>query len=125
VIESGSSDDTVTIVEKYGAKIVKITPDEFTFGRSLNWGGAAALGALVLNVSAHGYPVYPDWLEKMLRRSKMLRSRLAIENNAGEQPIIILSTNFFKNSSLTFRNLSKDSPIRIVNVAIRRSLWER
>jgi len=36
LVDSGSTDDTVSIAESYGAKIVHIPPQDFTFGRSLN-----------------------------------------------------------------------------------------
>ncbi len=38
LVDSGSTDLTVEIAEKYGAKIVHIPSAEFTFGRSLNFG---------------------------------------------------------------------------------------
>src|SRR5438045_4006591 len=66
LVDSGSTDETVSIAESYGAKIVRIPPQEFTFGRSLNMGLQAATRALVVIASAHVYPVYPDWLERLL-----------------------------------------------------------
>ena len=33
LVDSGSTDDTVSIAESYGAKLVRIAPQEFTFGR--------------------------------------------------------------------------------------------
>lgn len=66
LVDSGSTDDTVKIAEQYGAKIVHIAPKDFTFGRSLNLGIAAATCDLVVIASAHVYPVYPDWIERLL-----------------------------------------------------------
>ena len=66
LVDSGSTDRTVQIAENYGAKIVQIASEEFTFGRSLNRGIQAAKGELVVIVSAHCHPVYPDWLERLL-----------------------------------------------------------
>ncbi|MBN1668060.1 MAG: glycosyltransferase family 2 protein [Anaerolineales bacterium] len=67
LVDSGSSDQTVAIATGLGARLVTISPQEFTFGRSLNRGVAAAQGEFVINVSAHCYPVYPDWLEQLLK----------------------------------------------------------
>ena len=67
LVDSGSTDSTVAIAESYGAQIVKIRPEEFTFGRSLNYGVKEAKRELVVIASAHVYPVYPDWLETLLR----------------------------------------------------------
>ena len=66
LVDSGSTDATPAIASQYGAKIVHIPPVEFTFGRSLNLGLAAATSDLVAIASAHVYPVYPDWLERLL-----------------------------------------------------------
>jgi len=66
LVDSGSTDSTPAIAAQYQAKIVHIPPEEFTFGRSLNMGLAAATHELVAIASAHVYPVYPDWLERLL-----------------------------------------------------------
>jgi rhamnosyltransferase len=66
LVDSGSTDATPAIAVQYGAKIIHIPPAEFTFGRSLNLGLAAATSDLVAIASAHVYPVYPDWLERLL-----------------------------------------------------------
>ena len=66
LVDSGSTDATAAIAVRYGAKVIHVKPEEFTFGRSLNLGIAAARHELVVIASAHVYPVYPDWLEKLL-----------------------------------------------------------
>jgi len=66
LVDSGSTDATANIAVQYGASVVHIPPAEFTFGRSLNLGLAAATCDLVAITSAHVYPVYPDWLERLL-----------------------------------------------------------
>ena len=66
LVDSGSSDDTLAIASKYCAQIVQIKPQDFTFGRSLNLGLQAASHELVVIASAHVYPIYPDWLERLL-----------------------------------------------------------
>ncbi|HBD08797.1 MAG TPA: hypothetical protein DCZ69_11100, partial [Syntrophobacteraceae bacterium] len=66
LVDSGSTDATAAIAAQYVAKVVHIPPAEFTFGRSLNLGLAAATRDLVVIASAHVYPVYPDWLERLL-----------------------------------------------------------
>jgi len=66
LVDSGSSDSTVSIAESFGAKIVHISPQEFTFGRSLNLGIQATTSEFVIIASAHVYPVYPDWLASLL-----------------------------------------------------------
>ena len=67
LVDSGSTDSTVQVAERYGVKVVHIPSAEFTFGRSLNFGLRSATRELVVIASAHVYPVYPDWIESLLR----------------------------------------------------------
>jgi len=67
LVDSGSTDGTRTAASAYPVEIVEIDPHDFTFGRSLNLGIAAASAPLVVMASAHVYPVYPDWLTKLLQ----------------------------------------------------------
>jgi rhamnosyltransferase len=67
LVDSGSTDSTVSIAESYGVRLVRIPPNEFTFGRSLNYGIEEATREFIVIASAHVYPVYPDWLESLLR----------------------------------------------------------
>jgi rhamnosyltransferase len=66
LVDSGSTDATPSIAARYPVEIVHIRPQDFSFGRSLNLGIAQAQARLVVMASAHVYPVYPDWLERLL-----------------------------------------------------------
>ena len=66
VVDSGSTDATVSIASRYPVKVLSISSDEFSFGRALNIGCRAATGGLIVIASAHVYPVYQDWLEQLL-----------------------------------------------------------
>ena len=66
LVDSGSTDETVSIAESFGARIMRIPSEEFTFGRSLNLGIREATRDLIVIASAHVYPVYPDWLASLL-----------------------------------------------------------
>src|SRR5688572_19965897 len=66
VVHSGSVDDSVAIARAHGAEIVPIAPAEFSFGRALNRGCAAAHGDILVFVSAHVYPLDEKWLDMMV-----------------------------------------------------------
>ncbi len=66
LVDSGSTDATAAIASRFPVEVVQISPEEFTFGRSLNLGCAKAKADYIVMASAHVYPVYPDWLERML-----------------------------------------------------------
>jgi prophage antirepressor-like protein len=71
LVDSGSTDNTVKIAEKEGVIIVSITPEEFSFGYALNIGCEKATGDILLFASAHVYPVYNNWIEKILEPFKI------------------------------------------------------
>lgn len=66
LVDSGSTDDTVPIATAHGARIEHILPQDFSFGRSLNLGCAAATGDVLVFVSAHVYPLDEHWLERLV-----------------------------------------------------------
>ena len=66
VVDSGSTDETVAIAQAAGCSIVHIDKSEFSFGRALNRGCAAASGDVLLFASAHVYPVYNTYVEHIV-----------------------------------------------------------
>ena len=85
LVDSGSSDRTVEIALAKNVKVVHIAPTDFTFGRSLNLGIQAAQSELVVFASAHVYPVYPDWLEKLLEPFQEPQVALTYGKQRGNQ----------------------------------------
>lgn len=66
LVDSGSTDNTVKIAVQKGAKLVEIPKESFSFGRALNLGCKSATGDVLLFASAHVYPVYDDWISRMV-----------------------------------------------------------
>lgn len=67
VVDSGSTDATLAIASRYQTKRVSIPKADFSFGRSLNLGCSEVTGDIIVAVSAHCFPVYEDWLEKLVQ----------------------------------------------------------
>ena len=65
VVDSGSTDATLEIAARFDAEIHSVTPQEFSFGRSLNIGMRAARGDIVVIASAHVYPLFDSWLSEL------------------------------------------------------------
>lgn len=57
LVDNESEDDTRKIAEEFGARIVSISRQEFTYGRAINFGVNAARGELVMLLSAHAMPI--------------------------------------------------------------------
>jgi rhamnosyltransferase len=66
VVDSGSSDDTVSIARAAGVHVIEMPASEFTFGHSLNIGTAAASAPLAIALSAHAFPRDEGWAERMV-----------------------------------------------------------
>lgn len=62
IVDSGSTDKTLEIAEKFNCNIVHIKKSEFTFGRSLNIGCNAAQGDYLVFISGHCVPTNDFWL---------------------------------------------------------------
>ncbi|MFZ5856401.1 MAG: glycosyltransferase family 2 protein [Chloroflexota bacterium] len=126
LVDSGSTDGTVSIAESFGAKVMRIRPEEFTFGRSLNLGVREATRELVVIASAHIYPVYPDWLESLLRPFEDEKVALTYGKQRGPE------TAKFSEQQIYHQWYPDHSMPRQptafcnnANAAIRKSLWEK
>jgi glycosyltransferase involved in cell wall biosynthesis len=64
-VDSGSSDDSVAILERHGVRVRHVARDRFSYGRSLNEGIRAARGEIVVLISAHCRPLSRDWLARL------------------------------------------------------------
>lgn len=128
LVDSGSTDATRSIAASYAAqhplRVVQISPQEFTFGRSLNRGISDATGELLVFASAHVYPVYPDWLEKLLAPFADPNVAVTYGKQRGGD-----STLFSEHQ--VFRSWYPDQPqahqahpfCNNANAAVRKSLW--
>lgn len=67
IVDSGSTDRTLLIAEKYACRITHIKKEEFTFGRSLNIGCDFAQGEILIFISGHCIPVSSNWLENLVK----------------------------------------------------------
>lgn len=129
LVDSGSTDGTVAVAQREcpcPLYVVHIRPEQFTFGRSLNLGMAAARGEFAVVASAHVYPVYPDWLERLLAPFRDPQVALVYGRQRGD------SQTRFSEQQVFARWYPGESQPRQAhpfcnnaNAAIRRSLWER
>ena len=123
-MDSGSTDATVSIARRYPVKVVPIEPKDFTFGRSLNLGIRHAQAPSVVLASAHVYPVYPDWMERLLDPLQDPAIALAYGKQRGN------STTRFSEQQIFAKLYPPVSAIpqahafcNNANLAIRRDLW--
>jgi len=126
LVDSGSTDNTVAIAQQYLVRVVHIPPDEFTFGRSLNLGIDAAQGEFIVIASAHIYPVYPDWLERLLSPFSDPQVALIYGRQRGDRITRFSESQVFARWYPENSNPVQKYPFcNNANAAIRRELWAR
>jgi rhamnosyltransferase len=127
VVDSGSSDATVDIATHYGARIVTIRKEDFSFGRSLNLGCDAAEGDLLLNVSAHVYPVYDTFVEHMARPfEEDPKVGIAYGRQVGDHRTKYSESRVMLKWFPTKSISNQDHPFsNNANCMVRKSLWQK
>lgn len=129
LVDSGSTDATVAIAEAVGSEcpvsVVHIQPEEFSFGHSLNRGIAAARGEYIVVASAHVYPVYPDWVERLLAPLSDPQVALVYGKQRGNARTYFSEHQVFAQWYPDESLLRQPHPFcNNANAAVRRSLWE-
>ena len=125
IVDSGSTDTTLQIASKYPARILKIPKHEFSFGRSLNVGCAAATGDYIIIASAHVYPVYKDWIAKLIEPFCEPQVGLVYGKQRGNEVTKYSEHRIFAQWFPLKVDLQQDHPFcNNANAAIRRALWE-
>jgi rhamnosyltransferase len=125
VVDSGSTDNTVAIAEAGGCSIVHIAKNEFSFGRALNRGCAAASGEILLFASAHVYPVYNTYLEHILSAFERDGVAIAYGRQVGDE------RTKFSESRVMLKWFPRENiwdqshPFsNNANAAVRKSVWQ-
>ncbi|MEO8355651.1 MAG: glycosyltransferase family A protein [Chloroflexota bacterium] len=126
LVDSGSTDSTVEIAESYGARILRIPSEEFTFGRSLNVGVREATREFIIIASAHVYPVYPDWLASLLYPLLEEDVALSYGKQRGPQSAKYSEKQIFYQWYPESSNPRQGTAFcNNANAAIRKSFWEK
>lgn len=126
LVDSGSTDSTVEIAESFGARVVRIPSEEFTFGRSLNYGVREATGDYVIIASAHVYPVYPDWLASLLHPLLDEQVALSYGKQRGPASAKFSEKQIFHQWFPETSNLRQETAFcNNANAAIKKSLWQK
>ena len=126
LVDSGSTDRTKEIAQEYNVEIIEIAPQDFTFGRSLNLGISKAEASIIVMASAHVYPVYPDWLERLLEPFSNQRIGLVYGKQRGA-PVTHFSEHQIFHHWYPEHSVSwQSNPFcNNANAAIRRELWKQ
>jgi rhamnosyltransferase len=124
VIDSGSTDQTPSIVGRYPVKLLRIQPKDFTFGRSLNMGMRATSAQFVIFASAHVLPTSDDWISNLIAPFSDDKVALVYGKQRGASGGRFSETEHFKRwFPETSVAKQENAYCNNANSAIRRSLW--
>jgi rhamnosyltransferase len=125
VVDSGSSDATLAIASAFPVRIVHIAPADFSFGRALNLGLEATTADLAVFASAHVYPLYDSWIERLVAPFEDAdvaltygRQQTPPDGRFSEQQLM---SRWFPSQSVPAQ---RHPFCNNANAAIRRALWE-
>lgn len=126
VVDSGSSDSTVEIAERFGADVRHIEPSAFSFGRSLNQGVAACEAEVVVIASAHVFPIFESWIER-LTDPLIEDDRVALTygRQVGDRTSKFSEVRLMERWFPETSDLDQSHPFaNNANAAIRKTVWE-
>lgn len=129
LVDSGSTDRTIEIASsdewKFPVKVGRIEPERFSFGRSLNYGIQQVSSDIIVIASAHVFPVYPDWIEKLTQPFDDERVGIAYGKQRGGETTHFSEHQIFSRWFPEHSKLQETNPFcNNANAAIRKTLWE-
>lgn len=65
-VDSGSTDGTLDLLARYGARVTRIDPREFSFGLSRDKVFGMARGQYIVSLSQDAIPADPHWLDHLI-----------------------------------------------------------
>jgi len=83
IVDSGSTDETLTIARNEGARIIEISPDDFHHAHSRNRGAEFASGDYILFLVQDALPPSDHWLWEMAR---VFESNNVVAVSCAERP---------------------------------------
>lgn len=70
-VDSGSTDDSLDIINKYPCRLYRIDPSEFGHGKTRNYGASMGTGEFILFLTQDALPVNDIWLQNFIDAMKM------------------------------------------------------
>lgn len=69
-VDSGSTDNTIKIIKKFGCKLFEIAPKDFGHGKTRNYGASKGTGEFIIFITQDAEPATDSWLENFIDAMK-------------------------------------------------------
>ncbi|MCX7148551.1 MAG: glycosyltransferase family A protein [Rhodocyclales bacterium] len=124
VVDSGSTDRTLSIAQGFECRIEHIRREDFSFGRSLNLGCQCASGDVLVMVSGHCIPINENWLNNLV--TPLIDDKLALVygRQVGDESSHFSECRIFDKYYPDISRLPQEGFFcNNANSAMRRSIW--
>lgn len=126
VVDNESVDDTVRIAKQFDCRLLTISEQEFSYGRSLNLGISAARQNLIAILSGHCIPAHDRWLWRLA----LAFAKPEVAGVYGRQEPLPDTSDLDKRDLWTAFGLERrvqtqDYFFHNANSMIRHEIWER
>lgn len=126
VIDSGSTDATLSIAKDFNCNITHIKKRDFTFGRSLNAGCEYSSGEILVFISGHCVPCDEHWLENLVSPIERGLVDYSYGRQVGRDTTKFSEQELFKKYFPDTSQIPQDGFFaNNANSAIRRSSWHK
>lgn len=130
IVDSGSSDGIVELLNNYPARLYTIRPDEFNFGLTRNYGFSLAKGEYIVTLSQDVTLSNQHWLANIIKPfqdNEMIAAVQGVICSSVNEDVFYWERNgLFYFTSETAKWMSKYKiGLSFVCCAIRRSIWEQ
>jgi len=129
IIDSDSTDSTITLSTEYNCKIVRIKKEDFSFGRALNLAILESSGEIIVALSAHCIPYSRHWLEELVSPLDSELVPMTYGRQIGTHTSRFSELQIFKKNypeyAYEVKNRHFFTGFNNANSAFRRKHWER
>ncbi len=128
VVDSGSKDETLNILRKYGVKLYQISPNDFNFGLTRNYAFSLAKGDIIVTISQDVVPCNSLWLYNIIKPFYNNNNIVAVQGGTRipEHSDVFywekIGYFYFTSESVNWIKKHKCG-LSFVNCAVRRDFW--
>jgi len=132
IVDSGSSDDTITQISQFGVRSYNIPPDDFGHGRTRNLGSEYACGEYLVYLSADAIPANKNWLRNLVNKlsNEDVGATFGRQIPYKDAPLMerfFIQKNYppATKEHYSLKDFQMNAFFSNVNSAIKRSLWNK
>ena len=128
VVDSGSTDETLEIMNDFPVRKFAIPPQEFNFGLTRDYGFSLAAGEYIVTLSQDAVPADDQWLQNIVSPFQLNPNLMAVQGTQttpDDRPVFYWEKrgNFYFTSETSKWNETYQIGLSFVNCAVRKTFW--